>query len=38
MIERGLERSKDFSWKHHVGKIISLAEALIQEKTAPLLA
>jgi glycosyltransferase involved in cell wall biosynthesis len=38
MMELGLERSKDFSWKHHIGKIISIAEALIQGKTAPLLA
>jgi glycosyltransferase involved in cell wall biosynthesis len=38
MTERGLERSKDFSWKDHVAQIISVAEALIQEKTTPLLA
>ena len=38
MSERGLERSADFSWKKHVGQIVSIAEALVQGKTSPVLA
>jgi glycosyltransferase involved in cell wall biosynthesis len=32
--ERGLERSGDFSWKKHVGQIISIAETLVLGKTS----
>ena len=28
--KRGLERSKDFSWKDHVAEVISIAEGLLQ--------
>jgi len=38
MAERGLERSKDFSWKDHVAQIISIAEELVRGKTTPVLA
>jgi len=38
MAERGAKRSKDFSWKDHVGQIISIAETLVQGKTSPVLA
>ncbi len=30
MSERGLERSRDFSWKDHVDQLISIAEALLR--------
>jgi glycosyltransferase involved in cell wall biosynthesis len=30
MSERGLERSRDFSWKDHVDRVISVAEALLR--------
>jgi glycosyltransferase involved in cell wall biosynthesis len=30
MSERGLKRSGDFSWKDHVARVISIAEALLQ--------
>jgi glycosyltransferase involved in cell wall biosynthesis len=30
MSERGLERSRDFSWKDHVDQVISVAEALLR--------
>lgn len=35
---RGLERSKDFSWKNHVARIISIAEDLVRAKATPVLA
>jgi glycosyltransferase involved in cell wall biosynthesis len=30
MWERGLERSKDFSWKDHVARVIAVAESLLK--------
>ena len=30
MSERGLERSKDFSWKDHIARVISIAETLLR--------
>jgi glycosyltransferase involved in cell wall biosynthesis len=30
MSERGLERSRDFSWKDHVARVISVAESLLR--------
>jgi glycosyltransferase involved in cell wall biosynthesis len=30
MSERGLERSRDFSWKDHIAQVISLAEELLR--------
>jgi glycosyltransferase involved in cell wall biosynthesis len=30
MSERGIERSRDFSWKHHVARVIAVAESLLQ--------
>jgi glycosyltransferase involved in cell wall biosynthesis len=30
MSERGLERSKDFSWKDHVARVIAVAESLLK--------
>jgi len=30
MSERGLERSRDFSWKDHVDQVMSVAEALLR--------
>jgi len=38
MAKRGLERSADFSWKHHVAEIVSIAEALVQGQTSHALA
>ncbi len=30
MSERGLERSKDFSWKNHVARVIAVADSLLK--------
>jgi glycosyltransferase involved in cell wall biosynthesis len=38
MLERGLERSADFSWKKHVEQIISIAMALVRGVTSQVLA
>ncbi len=34
MAERGAERSRAFSWKHHVDQIISVAEGIVRGKTS----